>query len=456
MSSFSALMALSATQTSSQQASVQKALEERQRKEREQRKKAEEQEKKQKELNQKLILKHFENEKKEQERQKKREEEEKAREAARQRRAEEQKNALLYGPKKASKSSGSSSHSQSREGGRRKRLSDDEDDMSPAVALTREELREKKLQAQLKRSMGGGRSSLTRTYQKPGARLRGGAVDLQTPHDVGSSSTGMSVRERLASMPNTLTKLNANKRDTRTIDEIVQDIAKAKELKTLDGDEAKTFTDWFGDSKKDKTKSTSTASPSRANTPLSSSSPLGGTNSVKPPVGSNVKYPAPVVKTPLTKSVAKTNFRSASLDRERSTTKTSSKTSTAFSSQRSSAPAPSFKKKRPRSPSPERYPAKRRHSPPTSSRHKRRELSEELDDVNVSNMIWQIMGKKRSDYVRKDDIFSDEEDMEAGASDLEREEKRSSFIAKREDLLEQEAERRHEDEKRRRKKDRGY
>ncbi|KAG7089938.1 hypothetical protein E1B28_011567 [Marasmius oreades] len=279
MSSFSALMALSATQTSSQQATVQKALEERQRKEREQRKKAEEKDRKQKELDQKLRLKYFENEKKEEERRKKREEEEKEREAARQRRAEAQKNALLYGPKKGgSKSSGASAHSQPREGGaRRKRLSDDEDEISSGVALTREELREKKLQATLKKSMGStNRSTISRQYQKPGARLKGGAVDLPTSSQEVGSSSGMSVKERLAAMPNTLTKLNANKRDTRTIDEIVQDIARAKELKTLDGDEAKGFNDWFGDGKKEKTNSrpTSAAPTSRADTPLSSSSPV--------------------------------------------------------------------------------------------------------------------------------------------------------------------------------------
>jgi len=64
-----------------------------------------------------------------------------------------------------------------------------------------------------------------------------------------------------------------------------------------------------------------------------------------------------------------------------------------------------------------------------------------------------MFGKNKSQYMSRD-VFSDEEDMEADASDLEREEHVSARIAKREELLAQEAERRHEEEKRRRKKER--
>ncbi|KAL0577974.1 hypothetical protein V5O48_004010 [Marasmius crinis-equi] len=464
MSSFSSLMALSRSQTSDQQASVQKALLDRQRREQEQRKKAEEQQKRQKALEQKLLLKHFEDEKKEKEKQRKREEEERAREAARQRRAEEQKNVLLYGPKKASKlSGGSSSSSQPRDAAsRRKRLDDDDDDSGPTgAALTREELREKKLQAALKRSVGASRSStISRTYHKHGGRLPGGAVDMTlNPLDAGSSSSGRSVRERLAAMPNTLTKLNTNKRDTRTIDEILQDRAKAKEHKTLDGEDAKEFNDWFGDGKKDRLKShaTSATTTPRALTPMSSSPAPLGVGSHKQSIVKRTTPPATKALSGKTNGFSKDTSRGGSADRDRpSMSKASaSRLSTAPPSRPSSVP--SFKKKRPRSPSPDRYPSKRRASPPPSSRHKRREYSEELDDANVSNMIWEIMGKKRSDYVH-DDIFSDEEDMEAGASDLEREEMRSARIAKREDVQAMEAEKRHEEEKRRRKKERerGY
>ena len=67
-----------------------------------------------------------------------------------------------------------------------------------------------------------------------------------------SSGEHRSVRDRLAALPNTLVKLNQNKRDTRTIDEILQDRQKAKEAKTLEGDQALGFDDWFGTKKKDR------------------------------------------------------------------------------------------------------------------------------------------------------------------------------------------------------------
>ena len=63
-----------------------------------------------------------------------------------------------------------------------------------------------------------------------------------------ASGNFKSVKDRLAAQPITLTKLKAVKWDTRTIDEIVQDRVKAK--KTLDGDKAREFSDWFGTSEK--------------------------------------------------------------------------------------------------------------------------------------------------------------------------------------------------------------
>ena len=54
-----------------------------------------------------------------------------------------------------------------------------------------------------------------------------------------------------------LVKLNQNKRDTRTIDEIMADRAKMRQGKVLDGAFAKEFNDWFGKVKKDAPKKTS-------------------------------------------------------------------------------------------------------------------------------------------------------------------------------------------------------
>jgi len=93
----------------------------------------------------------------------------------------------------------------------------------------------------------------------------------------------------------------------------------------------------------------------------------------------------------------------------------------------------------------------RSESPPL----KRRGYVEEDDEVpgNISSMIWNMFGRNRDRYMSMD-VFSDEEDMEADATTVAREEARSSRIALTEDQLALEEERRHEDEKRRRKKER--
>jgi protein SPT2 len=296
MPGFAALMALSASQTKESQSAVQVALAQRQRKEEARRKQQEEQERKERELEHKLRIKHFEDEKKAQERRLQQEHEEKAREAALQRRAEEQRDALRYGPKKARASASSgdssprwpSSATQGKSDVRRRRFPSDDDDAdssggSPGAALTREEKRERKLQAELNRTFHSAkRTSHANGYAKAGKMLPGGACDVTTtPGLVDSGSSSQSVKARIAAMPNTLTKLNVVKRDTRTIDEILQDRAKARDVKVLDGDEAREFNDWFGKGKKkDPAKKSSqplTPSPtSGANTPVSRvSSPCG-------------------------------------------------------------------------------------------------------------------------------------------------------------------------------------
>jgi hypothetical protein len=269
MSSFRALMAISATQTKEAQGAVQQALAQRQRNEELRRKQREEQERKEQELARKLRLKHFEDEKRERERLQRLEQEKLAQATALQKREEEAKNALRYGPKKAkslssapSASDGpspkwpsSSSQSRARAEVRQRRVpgedGDDGDNDGPVPEfLTREEKRERKQALELKK--------IFKSTKRPGSHttrarkhLPGGAVDVtttNTPDLAGASNK--SVKERLAAMPNTLTKLNTVKRDTRTIDEILQDRAKAREVKVLDGDEAREFSDWFVSPKK--------------------------------------------------------------------------------------------------------------------------------------------------------------------------------------------------------------
>jgi protein SPT2 len=257
MSGFAALMALSASQTKESQSAVQAALVQRQRKEEIRRKQQEEQERKEHEMEVQRRLKHFENEKKERERQQRLEQERKEMEQILRRREEAQRDALRYGPKKSKVQSGGdspkwpTSNIHTREDARA-RESDDNDSVG-TKALTREELRRQKELARMRREYNTQkRSSAGGGYHRASRRLPGGALDVMASSpspspDVGASS--QSVKERIASIPNALTKLNVNKRDTRTIDEILQDRAKAKG-EILSGDQAKEFSDWFGNSKK--------------------------------------------------------------------------------------------------------------------------------------------------------------------------------------------------------------
>jgi protein SPT2 len=292
MSGFAALMALSASQTKETQSAVQSALAQRHRKEELRRKQQEERERKERELETKLRLKHFEDEKKEQERQQRLEQERQARERVLQRREEEQRDALRYGPKKAKTISApdgapkwpTSSHSPEKH----KILSDADGDSareSPGLSLTREEKRERKLQAELKRTFHSAkRSRLTGGYVKEGRRLPGGAIDITTttPGQADTASGAQSIKARISAIPNTLTKLNIVKRDVRTIDEIRTDLAK---VKVLAGDEAREFNDWFGKAKKkEPTKSAVvSAPPSGANTPASQTSSSKYTGTVHLP-----------------------------------------------------------------------------------------------------------------------------------------------------------------------------
>jgi len=64
-----------------------------------------------------------------------------------------------------------------------------------------------------------------------------------------------------------------------------------------------------------------------------------------------------------------------------------------------------------------------------------------------------MFGKDRHQYTSRD-VFSDDEDMEADATILEREEAYSARIAKKEEMLAAQEEERREEEKRKRKRER--
>jgi protein SPT2 len=448
-------MALSATQTKQSQGAVQTALRERQRKEELRRKQQEEKEAKEREIEKQRRLKMFEDQRKEEQRRLQLAAEERARELIMQRREEEQRNSLLYGPKKAAKMASTSSSSpeggpkwptsssNARETVRKRRLPGASDDESGGLPLTREELRERKLAVERRKLYSSGkRSSHSGGYKKMGKRLPGGAVDIQTSAQVPEALAGKSVKDRLAAMPNTLTKLNTNKRDTRTIDEIVQDRARMKEGKTLQGDEALVFDDWFTTKKKEIPKrlvparpSPPSALPSGSDTPGSSASMSAAAAHKNVPNAPRLKSVPPKTPAAALSSTSAANRSShlsrsrpapAPADRQSGNSKApTSKPSKAAPANGKQATSSTFAstKKRPRSYS---QPA----SPPP---FKKRQLSDDEDneyderDSNLKSAIWEIFGKSRDKYVSKD-VFSDDEDMEADATILEKEEARR-FVA---------------------------
>ncbi|KAG2369137.1 hypothetical protein BDR07DRAFT_853435 [Suillus spraguei] len=449
--SFAALMALSASQTKESQSAVQIALLQRQRNEELQRKKREEFERKEREEAAKLRQKRFEDEKKQRELQLKRETEMRRMEEEQARREEEQRKAFLHGSKKTkSGSKWPSSSATSKEYVSRRRLLSDEENGSssgsPAMALTREEKRQRRLESEMRRGYALKRSAASSGYHKAGRRLPGGAIDATSAPTSDSCNGSQSVKARLAALPNTLTKLNVHKRDTRTIDEILQDRAKAKTA-TLDGDDAKEFNDWFGKGKKDTGKTSAqvstTATPSRASSGSSSPGPSASRS-----VNSGVSKASTAPKSAALSFSKIPQSKGADSSQSSKAEVKSKSTSIFMPSMKSQASKPSSvarsagaPKKRPRSPSSSLSP------PPP----KRRPASAEVD--SYSNEIWKLFGKDRSKYVEQD-VYSDDEDMEVGAGVLEREELRSARLARKEDEAALEQEKRHEEEKRRKKKER--
>ena len=431
---FAELMALSASQTRQAEVNAQTLLAEKRRKEEQKRKEKEEREKKEREQQARLVKLRLDEEKRERERRDKAEEEKRKKEQLLAKKEAEQRDALLYGPKAGSKSNwGNKGPRKARDG------SDDEMDTG-ATALTREEKRQRKAQAELSRSFSNKRTTHGGGNSKANKAFRGATIisSSTNPLDLSSpANSHLSVKERLAAMPMVLTKLNTVKRDTRTIDEIVRDRQKAREAKVLDGDEARGFNDWFGKSKKNDSptpkKSISAESsvsppPSRAQTP--------GLPPPKPRATS-LDAPSPAKAPPSRPAQPRTTIRKIipakpTYDKDskfpmvfstRGPSKPAQGSSKAPANVQRSAPSMSSRslnsqpsssagKKRPRSPS-------LSDSPPPAP--KRRSSSARND---YSSEIWKLFGKDRDRYVNND-VYSDEDDdMEADADALRREELR--------------------------------
>ncbi|KAJ7746317.1 hypothetical protein B0H16DRAFT_1321258 [Mycena metata] len=430
--SYKALMALGESHTKSVESTVQAVLAEKKLKEQQRRKQQELQERKERELEAKMRLRHFEEQKRKAELEAKRAEERKAKEADLLRREAEQRDALRYGPKKAKSAAGKwpTSSSGVHDEVRRKRIPDDDDD-DMGMALTREEKRERKLQAELKRAFHSPRrvNSATGAYRKRGGRLPGGAYDVATTSEdkITATSGPGNVKDRLAKMPNTLTRLNVVKRDTRTIDEIVRDRRENKEV--LNGDQARGFDDWFTPSSRAAPKKAPVASSS-----ASSSSSRPSSQPMPPPAAKRSAAPATTPK-PRPKASAPAPASSSAKKRPRSLSRSSSPPPAKRSHMASASSSRSMK-------------------PTKSTSRSRSPLDdEEAGETGLSETIWSLFGKNKATYAARD-VLSDSEDddeMEAGASALEWEEKISERTARKEDREADIAERKHEEEKRRRK-----
>ncbi|KAF8493896.1 hypothetical protein F5888DRAFT_1719928 [Russula emetica] len=423
-SGFAALMALSQARTQESTRAADSINAERRRKEEARRRQQEEEDRKEREQQAKMLRHHLEEQKREKERQLKREHEREAKLKEMERREEEQRQALLYGPKKGRERTSRYPTSSAAS----RRVSDDDDEGDAGPALTREEKRERRLQLQFSQNATR-RSGSSAGTSRTGRRLPGGALNATARHSQtgGSSANGVrSVRERLAAMPNTLTKLNTVKRDTRTIDEILRDRAKARENKTLEGEEAREFHDWFGPKSKADTTAKTSFPPSPTASGASTPSLLPQRPDTIPSASKKSLSPRP--------TISRTPSFSFSL---------SPKTVSKVSSHGTKFPRPALL-------TTNKITARLERACADQTRPSKRATGA---SSGIQDEIWKIFGRDRSKYMSRT-VMSDDEDMEADMTALEREELTSARIARKEDIEAEEEERRHEEEKRRRRKER--
>ncbi|KAF9790415.1 SPT2 chromatin protein-domain-containing protein [Thelephora terrestris] len=447
-STFATLMAISASNTQASQRAAQQALAEKKRKEEEEMRKRAERDRKEKELEARLRLKHFEDEKRERERKEREDKLNEEKEKLREKKEAMARDKLLGNVKKASRSRSPSYpgvNPGSRDELRKKRLPSDEEDEG-ASFLTREEKRERRRMAGLNSGAGRTKKSTTGSgapyrSKKP---LPGGGLDSGGASQNSGGSPSQSVKARLAAMPNTLLKLNVNKRDTRTIDEIIRDREKSKEGRVLNGEQAKEFNDWFG-KKRDTTglaKKTAaldlSANDSRSETFTLPSKPASSSTLNKKQ--STASLPSfSKTKDPLKPSPPKPN--SASTRPVPSSRPSGSGTA---KPRPSSAHIPSSAGKKHRRSESFSEDEEEYDSPPSKKRY----APSAQDDYRSE--IWKLFGKDRSTYVN-DVVDSDEDDMEADAMDLEKEELRSARLARKEDEQALREEKMREYEKRKKK-----
>jgi protein SPT2 len=258
MPTFDQLMAISRTETQQSQLAVQSALAAKTARQAAEAKARAERDVRERELERKLRAKRLEEDQRAREREAKLVAERAAQERELARREQAERERLLGQKRARSAAGGGRLEYPSSSAGSSRRRGGSDDEGGAAVALTREEKRERRLQSELRGALSAAkRSSYNGGYGKGGGRLAGGAINKVLDGTTFSGQAGsttddanLSARARLARMDGGLVKLNQNKRDTRTIDEIQRDLDRAKG-RVLEGEAAAKFA-FFSDSKKEK------------------------------------------------------------------------------------------------------------------------------------------------------------------------------------------------------------
>lgn len=483
---FAELMALSASKTRETNAATEQLLAEKKRKEEQRLKEQQARDAREREMRAALVRRRLEEAQRAEERQRRQEEERARKEAVLARREEQLRLNLIYGKDKRS-ALGSSSSSGSGSRGRKGKSGDDDGDENEigSSVLTREEKRMRRLNNDLNRSFTSKRKdvpySSVNSPRRPGAgrSLGHDVIEAQKGNQSSGSaaddaSSRQSLRKQLASMPQQLIKLNTVKRDTRTIDEIMNDLQRAKDQRVIAGEDARGFKDWFASKEKEKEKerekeSKETGVPVPANTSKKARS-WSRSPSEEPHVadtGRRAKSAVRSMETGATSSGRSTPSAPKPPERKEPRTKVTiikpeprgsidfQKTSRVYPE----APKPSTnlssKQQAVRSAtsladrSNTSRPTKRKRSYSPESLYDSDNLDDDdrYDDYgargrgrsssraarpknDISSEIWRLFGKDRDRYVQND-VYSDEDDdMEVDADALRREElRRCVFVS---------------------------
>ncbi|KAH7101926.1 hypothetical protein BKA62DRAFT_701823 [Auriculariales sp. MPI-PUGE-AT-0066] len=450
MSSFSALKALAQQNTQSANVALQQTLDARKRKEEEERRAQVEREKREAALEARLRQKRLEEQQRAEAVERKRAESARVKTEEIERK-EAQRRAKIYEAVNGASRRGSPT---SGSGSKRKRESRSESPEAGGTStLTREEKRQRKFQNEIRKA---------ELESAANARSRHIRQHLNAAPAASSSSKKSAKKADL--LPVDLQPLNLVKRDTRTMDDVQREREGGR---VLQGDDARSFNDWFGTQKKsdaaaEKERARIEAQERRRQEQVEKQAKRDSAFAKQRQTDAEragLPAPPPTHSVVLPPSAFQPQARAragptASSSRHGPPAASTSKRPGASKAGSSSTGQRPLKSARPGASSSFKG---KGAAPPTK---RRRDLDEDHldsedeysdDDQGVNrNMIWKLMsGKTRGEY--RDDFEDDDgSDMEAGLEDIELEDMRSTRIAKREDQMALKEQMQYEAEKKRR------